>query len=898
MTIYLSSTYEDLNDYRRVVFDALRKAGYTVIAMEDYVAMDQRPVDKCLADVARTDIYVGLFAFRYGYIPPSEHKNPSGLSITELELRYAERLEKPCFIFVASEKASWPTEFNDAWKGKGEIISRLRNYLQTEKLASFFSSPHELATLVITAVNNYRQESAPSAAETTAPSPAITWNIEEKGSPFPGLMHFTKRFAPVFFGRAPEVREILDRMYAPEGRFIIVSGSSGTGKSSLVEAGVLPKLEEIGLPGDKRCLCLRIVPSQGNHPFDALMRPLHEYAERAEFDPYKLGEELVTKPAIFTKRIQTIINKGINKDALVLFVDQMEELFTIGKKEGDTEQYDAFLSALYQGVNSCPLWVISTIRSDFLHHCYHHPNMLKVLRGPGHYLLGRVETYMMRDMIAKPAQRAGLAISENFVRQLIQDTGSEPGNLPLLAFVLRRLYDKRQGNTLSEDVYKDFGGVGGAIADHINKVEEKLTIEIGSEALNLLPRIFPSLLRVDVEGHITRQRASLAWFSNELQPVVNLLIKERLLSAEGEREKASVSVAHEKLFDTWSALVNWIAENKDDLRVLRQAELEAREWKKHAYDPKYLWHEDRLRRLQKIIKRQSGCELDALVRQYAWPQDRLSERFGTIPPSYPDRQVINEWLSIFDDMRRGTGLTIEDVPDIDWVEIPGGKVLLEGIEGTFKVKPFHIARFPVTNIQFQAFIDAEDGFSKEIWWTDLVRSESPKLPNWSEPNHPRETVSWNEAVAFCRWLSVRLGYEVKLPTEWEWQQAASGGNSRNIYPWGPEWDASCCNSSESSIRRTTPVDKYPNGSSLQGVMDMVGNIFEWCFNKYSNSKGISTGGKDRRVWRGGSWRYYQVGASAPYRFNSKPDFRSNDLGFRVCCLSPIKSNTEHRFSEH
>jgi hypothetical protein len=78
-TIYLSSTYEDLKDYRRVVFELLRKSDYQVIAMEDYVATDQRPVDKCLKDVDRADLYVGLFAFRYGYVPPSHHNNPNSL---------------------------------------------------------------------------------------------------------------------------------------------------------------------------------------------------------------------------------------------------------------------------------------------------------------------------------------------------------------------------------------------------------------------------------------------------------------------------------------------------------------------------------------------------------------------------------------------------------------------------------------------------------------------------------------------------------------------------------------------------------------------------------------------------------------------------------------------------
>ncbi len=429
-TIYLSSTYEDLQEHRRVVFEALRKGGYQVIAMEDYVATDKRPVEKCLADVARSDIYVGIFAFRYGYVPPAVHHNPNELSITELEFRHAdEEVKIPCLTFLVDVKTPWPNIFNDAWtdkQEKGEHINRLRDYLQTEKMANFFSSPHELASLVQAAVTKRLQESSPDATGDSAPLPAITWAIQEKGSPFPGLMHFTRKFAPVFFGRDAEVVEILDRLYTPEGHFMIISGNSGTGKSSLVEAGVLSRLEQSGLPGDKRCLCLRMVPSQGNHPFDALMRVLHPYAQQSELDPYQLGEQLANHPETFTKRIQKIISEGAEHDALVLFVDQLEELFTTQKKDKSQKQTETFLSALYRGIKEIPLWVIATLRSDFLHYCDRYPDILKVLRSAGHYMLGRVEPYMMRDIIVKPVRCAGLRISDNLVRGLIQDTASEP----------------------------------------------------------------------------------------------------------------------------------------------------------------------------------------------------------------------------------------------------------------------------------------------------------------------------------------------------------------------------------------------------------------------------------------------------------------------------------------
>src|SRR5262245_64624166 len=107
-TIYLSSTYEDLKNYRMAVFEALRKAGYRVLAMEDYVATDRRPVEKCLADIEDSDIYVGVFAFHYGYVPPAEHGNPDGFSITELEFRHAKKLGKACLAFAVKEDAPWP----------------------------------------------------------------------------------------------------------------------------------------------------------------------------------------------------------------------------------------------------------------------------------------------------------------------------------------------------------------------------------------------------------------------------------------------------------------------------------------------------------------------------------------------------------------------------------------------------------------------------------------------------------------------------------------------------------------------------------------------------------------------------------------------------------------------
>jgi hypothetical protein len=514
-TIYLSSTYEDLKDYRSAVFEALRKAGYQVLAMEDYVATDRRPVDKCLADVARANIYVGLFAFRYGYVPPADHGNPDGLSITELEFRHAEKLGKPCLAFAVSEDVPWPPKFIDGLKG--ERINRLRDYLLTEKTASFFWSPHQLASLVQAAVTKQLEEIKKTETQSikeTEPSRKITWDIKRDDSPYPGLMHFTRKYSRVFFGREQEVGEILDRMRQPEGRFIIISGDSGVGKSSVVDAGILPKLEDGALPDTERCVTVRMVPGQSGEPFDAFKTALGSLVTRAGFEPDAIVKELKRSPDAITRLLPKIIAGGSDGKTLVLFLDQMEELFTAQ----DVEQSNQFLAVLYRAAQENTLWVIATIRSDHLQFCHRHPDMLQVLRGEGHYPLGRVEQFMMHDMIIKPANCAGLTVSDNLARRIVNDTGSESANLPLLAFVLNQLFEKRSDHELNEKIYKDLGGVGGAIGEHVKTVEEKMRQALGGKAAEFLPSIFRSLVLVNAEGLPTRRRPCWLRFQTNNAP--------------------------------------------------------------------------------------------------------------------------------------------------------------------------------------------------------------------------------------------------------------------------------------------------------------------------------------------------------------------------------------------
>jgi hypothetical protein len=152
--VYLSSTYADLSEARETVYRALRRLGHDVIAMENYVATDERPVDKCLADVRESDIYVGLIAWRYGYVPPNMES-----SITELEFHEAARLEKPCLLFLIDEGAPWPRKSMDR---DSQRIEALREEMTRDYMISYFRTIEELAALVNTAVANVLSKGRPS----------------------------------------------------------------------------------------------------------------------------------------------------------------------------------------------------------------------------------------------------------------------------------------------------------------------------------------------------------------------------------------------------------------------------------------------------------------------------------------------------------------------------------------------------------------------------------------------------------------------------------------------------------------------------------------------------------------------------------------------------------------
>jgi hypothetical protein len=240
--IYLSSTFTDLKACRIAVYHVLRQMKHDVIAMEDYVATDKRPLEKCLADVASSDLYIGIFAWRYGYIPPE--MNPEHKSITELEYRQAKQKGKSCLLFLLDNGAPWPPTEMDAITGegkRGEFISTLRDKLAQEKLVSFIKTPEELASSVSTSVNNWEKThptltpSNLSSIPDLIPSERVQREERLKALIIDHSGFIQERLES-FVGREQELAAIRQHITTllPTGGYLTITGQAGQGKSSMI----------------------------------------------------------------------------------------------------------------------------------------------------------------------------------------------------------------------------------------------------------------------------------------------------------------------------------------------------------------------------------------------------------------------------------------------------------------------------------------------------------------------------------------------------------------------------------------------------------------------------------------------------------------------------------------
>jgi hypothetical protein len=732
-------------------------------------------------------------------------------------------------------------------------------------------------------------------------------------NPYLGLSCYGEKDAEAFFGRELEVDELAERITNAQGGLQVVVGPSGSGKSSFVRAGILPRLFN-QVPGNSARRFMDISLGGGaKTPFEEMASAFHHLVRSTGVTPRSPAE--LRRDLCDPLRIESFVQEilaGLPKEhGLVILVDQFEELFTLFDNQDEQRRLAHLLADLLR----CPrVTIIITLRADFLDKFMQLPRLTDARRRHDFlYPLEPPGTKSLLAIIQSPARAAGLRFEDEYLPyEILNDAGSGPGVLPLLSYVLQQLAQPDRlfaGNVMSRQVYRNLGAIGGIIqqraGEAVARVKEQLEAEqkeAEKGAFNPadhLPLLFSSLVRVNDDGVPARRpanREDQAVWTEPARRLAEELTNQRMLQTSDAGTKGAavqigiIELSHEMLLTHWPALREWIDACRGSLLLLRRVEVAARDWKnersrhcdpmdKLKVDRNFLWPDARLREVNAALHH-LGRELKSLDRHsraFLCPEcDRLTKELE-LPINHERRAEIGDQLARLGDPRRGTGLGPDRLPEIEWCPVPAGSVSVNGTR--FNVEPFCISKYVLTLRQFDAFANDDASYYDETWWTRLPVKPSDHLPIAQYPrieNHPAQFVSWYQAVAYSRWLGQSLGFEVRLPTEWEWQHAATGGRQFH-YPWGVEWKPEHANTKDGGVGHIVSVGLYPEGVSPVGAMDMSGNIYEWCQNHFDDIPNLSTDGTAPRVTRGGAYFAFQSEARDATKVTAR--LRDNPGGY-------------------
>ncbi len=690
--------------------------------------------------------------------------------------------------------------------------------------------------------------------------------------PYRGLLAFQEEHAPYFFGREKFVERLLNAV--EKLPFVAVIGASGSGKSSLVFAGLIPQLKQRG-----NWVWEKMRPK--TYPFNELARALvrlkqpEKAAVSQDLEALELSVLLEQKESNFITWIDSILENHLAYN-LLLVIDQFEELYTLGKKS-DRPQRELFLERLLTAANTRPNFkLVITLRADFCGEAFSFRPLADALENADVKLplMNREE---LQAAIEKPALKQGVSLESGLTERILDAVENEPGNLPLLEFALTELWNKQSLEKLTNQAYNDIGGVEMALVKFADNFYNKLS----PEKQKVVQNIFLHLIHID-ENQVestnnkkrrdTRKRVTEKMLipagsdRQKSKELIKQLADERLVVISGEERE--VEVAHEALIRHWPRLQQWLDEDIENIRLLETISQAAKEWETNNKDDNYLVHRgSRLDEAKSLWKQSSslsevednyleGCvSLDLQEKERLQRELQLSRRFNLALGAISLVGMVGVAIALYPWYLRWRAINLAgEMADIDAGSVTVGTKDAdapdeEKPQKQFEIESFEIDKYEVSNRQYRLCVRA--GKCGEP--VDPTKFNDKKLLD-----HPVVEITAYQAFAFCQWVGKRL------PTELEWEHAARSANSN--LPWEDNDAIIKYANVQNSKEGTQPVGSYPKGESDLKVYDLIGNVSEWT---------ASYGQKDYQnydrdsVWhhfkelsakplvlRGGGWRSY------------------------------------------
>jgi len=413
--------------------------------------------------------------------------------------------------------------------------------------------------------NDVRAALAPLMAPTRA-------SVLPAGNPYRGLRPFEADHQALFFARDSETRAVLDRMRTDP--VVIVTGDSGVGKSSLLRAGVLPRVQD-WLGGDLAWSVATAVP--GRNPIAAICASLAGTLNVSEDD---LATALAERASLFGRELARGLGPG---RGVVLFIDQLEELVTLSAPS-EAEAVAALLSWTRDPAPG--IRVVATVRGDFL-------GRLATVAGIGDalpsalYFLRPLSPERIREAIVRPAEAVGLSFeSDGLVDALVGSTAGAGGGLPLLQFALARLWEQRDPATsvIPTGALDAMGGVAGTLSLHADEVLAGLKPAQRAKVRGIMLRL------VTPSGTRAKQtREELAGADTDVQETLDALVRGRLVVALESPDGSAYEVAHEALLSGWTTLARWLAADADSRVVRDRIATACSEWERLGRSADALW---------------------------------------------------------------------------------------------------------------------------------------------------------------------------------------------------------------------------------------------------------------------------------------------------------------------